>query len=421
LARKDGHWLDNDGPLFNNQLTHSLGMLEEMQQKLPDYQSKIICDVPLDFRANDKEWDNAEQKGLTILRYWNYYRAASVYKTGMKPVTSYRYANESLSLLPPLKKGELPHKPEVLGRLFRYFALVAMAEDELAYSECRAILAAIRLLHHEGRLDMYDSNDILMRKTDVLPNQLIRLSVKLKMKEEGASRPYFTRDDRLDLMKELGIGLYSDTRYKCSTCGKTKSTTKGDDGVKQLSLCSRCSDVWYCGAECAKKGWSEGGHKHSCGSLSVEQPLQVTDMAMTVIFSDMCTGVSIVDNKSCDQLLVLAREKSFFKKVGSKMTEGVYDVLTDKEVEMEVNEKGADTDGSLMEDMMATFGGFGGGLLGGVLGQGSSNLSIDEKMTQQMKQSDIKSGKCAKELHDIREKAGDWLSGLSRVPYGKKW
>ena len=111
------------------------------------------------------------------------------------------------------------------------------------------------------------------------------------------------------------------------------------------------------------------------------------------------------------------------KKAGNKMTEGVYDVLTDKEVEFEVNEKGADTDGGMMAEMMSGMGigGFGGGLFGGLLGPGSSNLSRDEKMTLQMKQTDQKSGMCAKELHDIREKAGDWLFGLSRVPYGKKW
>ena len=268
---------------------------------------------------------------------------------------------------------------------------------------------------------MYDSKDILMSKTDVLPHQFIRLSAKLKMGKEGASRPYYTNDERLDLMKELGIGLYSDARYRCSTCGKTKSSANGDGGVKKLSLCSRCSDVWYCGAECAKKGWSAGGHKQLCGSLPVEQPMRVTEMAMRVLYGGMLTGVSIIDNTGCGQLLVLSQEESTGDKVSKILTSGVYDVLTDESVEIEVDKNGADTDGGMMNEMMAGLGGFGGGLFGGMLGPGSSNLSLDEKMTLQMKQSDKRSGKCAKELHDTREKLGDWLWGLKRVPYNKKW
>ena len=347
LAMKDGYWLDNDAPLYKNQLPHSLGMLEEMQQKLPGYQSKMICDVPLDFRSSEAEWDKAEQNGLTILRYWNYYRAANIYKAECKPVSSYLYANEGIALLPPLKRGELPHKMEVLARLHRYFALVEMNEDEMALSECRAILAAIRLLHHEGRLDMYDSKDILMRKTDVLPHKLISLSVKMKMDAKGASRPFYTRDERLALMKELGVGMYADSRYKCSTCGKTK----GDEGVKQLSLCSRCSDVWYCGAECSKKGWKTGGHKQLCGRLPVEQPIKLTEMSINVLTSEMLTGVSIIDNTAGDSLLVLAKDS---KK--SILDGEVYDVLTNETVEIVQDQNRANTDGGMMRDLMAALG-----------------------------------------------------------------
>ena len=151
---------------------------------------------------------------------------------------------------------------------------------------------------------MYDSKDILMRKTDVLPHKLISLSVKMKMDAKGASRPFYTRDERLALMKELGVRMYADSRYKCSTCGKTK----GDEGVKQLSLCSRCSDVWYCGAECSKKGWKTGGHKQLCGRLPVEQPIKLTEMSINVLTSEMLTGVSIIDNTAGDSLLVLAKD-----------------------------------------------------------------------------------------------------------------
>ena len=409
---RDSNWYDSDAPFFGNQLSYSLDMLDRMRQKLPVHKTKIICDVPLDFRTDDAGWRNAEDNGLTILRFWGHYRAASAHKAEYRPVSSYKHANESLSLLPPLQRGELPRKDEVLARLYIYFGLVEMGEEERAFSECRIILAAIRLLHHNGKLDMYDSKDILMSKTDVLPHQFIRLSTKLKMREEGASRPYYSRDERLDLMKELGIGLYLDARYNCATCGKTKSSAKGDGGVKQLSLCSRCSDIWYCGAECAKIGWKEGGHKEVCGSLPVEQPMKVTDMTIGILYTELTMGVTIIENSGCDELLVLAKDESANGQIDSKITSGIYDVLTDKKVEIEVDKKGANiSDHRFMCGINPLDN----------ARMRSSELSLDEKMTIQMKDMDTKSGKCMKEMHDIREKAGDWLFGLSRVPYKKKW
>ena len=69
LWKKDDEWKDSDAPFYRNQLPHALEMIGEMKQKIPDYQSKMICDVPLDFRSSEAEWDKAEQNGLTILRY----------------------------------------------------------------------------------------------------------------------------------------------------------------------------------------------------------------------------------------------------------------------------------------------------------------------------------------------------------------
>ena len=134
---------------------------------------------------------------------------------------------------------------------------------------------------------------------------------------------------------------------QCSTCGKTK----GDEGVKQLSLCSRCSDVWYCGAECSKKGWKTGGHKQLCGRLPVEQPIKLTEMSINVLTSEMLTGVSIIDNTAGDSLLVLARDS---KK--SILDGEVYDVLTNETVEIVQDQNGANTDGGMMRDLMAALG-----------------------------------------------------------------
>ena len=64
-----------------------------------------------------------------------------------------------------------------------------------------------------------------------------------------------------------------------------------------------------------------------------------------------------------------------------------------------------------------------GGLLGSLgLGLGEDDeLSPDERMTKMTKAYDAKSPLSAKELRDTRAKAGDWLHGLKRVPYNKKW
>ena len=99
----------------------------------------------------------------------------------------------------------------------------------------------------------------------------------------------------------------------------------------------------------------------------------------------------------------------------------VYDVLTNETVEIVQDQNGANTDGGMMRDLMAGLGA-GVGLLSGLpINQGSSDLSLDERMTKQMKRSDAKSNKSIKELHDLREEAGDWLCGLTRIPYNKKW
>ena len=135
-------------------------------------------------------------------------------------------------------------------------------------------------------------------------------------------------------------------------------------------------------------------------------------MTIGILYTELTMGVTIIENSGCDELLVLAKEESTNGQIDSKMTSGIYDVLTDKKVDIEVDEKGANIQlgvecalSRALDNARVR----------------SSELSLDEKMTIQMKDMDTKSGKCMKEMHDIREKAGDWLFGLSRVPYKKKW
>ena len=69
-----------------------------------------------------------------------------------------------------------------------------------------------------------------------------------------------------------------------------------------------------------------------------------------------------------------------------------------------------------MEDLIAF--GIGGGLFGDT---GSSELSLDERMSLQTRAIDRKSGKSIKELHETRALVKDWCFGLAQIPYNKKW
>lgn len=121
------------------------------------------------------------------------------------------YIDEALSLLPPLRKGEMPHKNEILARIWRPIALKELGDLSGALSELRICLAAVRLLDHHGKVDLNDADDILIRKTNGLASQILRLELEIKM-QKGITRPIFSHDERLDLMKELSFGMYSNRR-----------------------------------------------------------------------------------------------------------------------------------------------------------------------------------------------------------------
>ena len=257
-------------------ISNSTAMLDKMAKSVPTYESKVISDIPPDFRDyGDREgWYKAEAKGLTVLRYWNTYRIATALANRDKPVESLRYVDEALSLIPPLRKGEIPHKWEVMTRIYRAHAKYDLKDYQGALNENRICLAAIRLLAFQGKVDMGDSNDILVRKTNGMSNRIIQSLMHIKLKG-GIQRPLFATEERLDLMEELNFGVYSANRFKCKCCRKTAPEVK-------LSLCSACSDVWYCGNECAKKAW-KAGHKKSCGqphfglSSGADPPMLNTD------------------------------------------------------------------------------------------------------------------------------------------------
>lgn len=187
--------------------------------------------------------------------FWNNQRLAGYYN-GPGDQTDdelcLRYANEALSLLPTLQRGEIPHYDELCARVLRALTMSIMSDYEAALVEYKVCLAAIRLLHHAGRLDMNDPNVPLMDDVNLWPHTIMRMTIKVKMQN---GRPYLTKDEYLDLMKENAYGIYSPSSQKCFNCDETIN----------LLLCAGCSNAWYCGKSCAKKDWKTE-HKHRCRS-----------------------------------------------------------------------------------------------------------------------------------------------------------
>lgn len=76
-----------------------------------------------------------------------------------------QHIDVALSLLPPLKKGEMPDSNKVLARVYRAIAFEKLGDTDHALLEFRIRLAAIRLLDHSGKVDMSDETNILIEKT----------------------------------------------------------------------------------------------------------------------------------------------------------------------------------------------------------------------------------------------------------------
>ncbi len=240
-----------------------------------------------------------------------------------------RHIDRALTLIPPLRVGEMPHECEVMARVFRAKALKKLGDIPGAIAEYRICLAAIRLLDHHGKVDMNDSKHILIGKTTNFTAVLLGLTVEQKILE-GATRPYFSHDERLDLMKELGFGMYSNNGLKCSCCGKTDLELA--KLKKKLELCSNCKGVWYCGRECQKKAW-KNGHSKSCGKTpELQQMMQGTSgLELQVSFTSSAQlklgHVCLFRKKHDSSILILMKDKS---------TDQIFDVLTDQEHELDV-------------------------------------------------------------------------------------
>jgi hypothetical protein len=304
---------------------HSTSTLEQMRKVLPSYQSLTIVDIPTDFRKYsiyicDREISGKKGSALSYL-FWNNHRLAVYYGKQTDDELSLRYANEALSLLPTLQRGEIPHYDEVYVRTVRALAKLNMRDYEAALVEYRVCFAAIRLLHHKGRLDMSDPNDKLMGTVNIWPHTFMRMTIQIKI-QNGVSRPYLTKDEYLDLMKENAYGIYSPSSQKCFNCGKTKN----------LLLCSGCSNAWYCGKNCAAKAW-KADHKHRCGSKKYSGTLTMPASSIQLVLDEIESKDGV--RCSMDMSIMNFGDRDFLVLCKDASSGEIFDALTDETIEIQ--------------------------------------------------------------------------------------
>lgn len=315
----------------NYTIARCTSTIEQMRKVLPTYQSRTIVDIPSDFRKFSSKISGREISGNCSALYyllWNNFRLALYYNSRGESndnELSLRHVNEALSLLPTLQRGEIPHYDEVLVRTIRAFATYCTRDFEAALVEYRVCLAAIRLLHSDGKIDMSDANDKIMCYVNTWPHTIIRMTIRLKV-QNGVSRPYLTKDEFLDLMKENAYGIYSPSSQKCFHCGKTD----------RLLLCSGCNNAWYCDKSCAAKDWKLY-HKHRCGSKKYSGTMNLHASSLQIIHGEIDRKDDIGYNKtnSLGISIMNAADRDFLVLCKDSSSGEIFDALTDETIELQ--------------------------------------------------------------------------------------
>ena len=83
----------------------------------------------------------------------------------------------------------------------------------------------------------------------------------MKKKTKGSSGKKGEKEKRRECSAESVACGSSSSRSDCAWCGATEGSIPG---IMKHFLCGRCKAVSYCGEECQKKHWKEGGHKQNC-------------------------------------------------------------------------------------------------------------------------------------------------------------
>ena len=172
-----------------------------------------------------------------------------------------------------------------------------------------------------------------MEKFNFVAEKTVLSLIHIKKNAER-QRPYFTNDERVALMKEIGFGIWSVDGFKCDHCERTEPEVK-------LALCSACKDVWYCvGSDCFKLGWKRR-HKKEC--ISKEKMEYTLD-------SDCLNDIRNGAVRVCPNLL--ANESHYFIAYDLKNQEA-FEVLSDRTINCIGRKKMDDNDKYEMADRIA--------------------------------------------------------------------
>lgn len=126
-----------------------------------------------------------------------------------------------------------------------------MLEDlESAYEDLRACCSGIRAIGDDWS------------GLPSIPPNIVKTMLMIMAKQKllsGASRPFYTQNERDSIERDLGLNAFDRDNYHCLQCGAGPSEVA-------LKRCGSCMRVWFCGPACQKRTWTEG-HKDSCPSL----------------------------------------------------------------------------------------------------------------------------------------------------------
>jgi hypothetical protein len=146
----------------------------------------------------------------------------------------------------------------IRGHTLRRFDL------DKSYKDLKASIAVIRSVARgvwEGPKETHHPAEMDGFQTVSLEQARKRLQMVMAMQKvrDKAPRPHYNEEEREEIARDLGLGIYSGNIYRCLWCGVDPSQKPG----VRLKQCSKCHVVWACSNECWKKAW-RSFHKEEC-------------------------------------------------------------------------------------------------------------------------------------------------------------
>jgi hypothetical protein len=223
---------------------------------LPSLNEKHICDVrDEDFRGS--------KEGMGLLGFCSVNSPASIVLVPLYFMRAYYHSTygdrhealldyrQVLTILPPVKS--IPCEVELWIRFICGKLLWGAKRYDEAACDFRVCAAATRLLMHH---DLIDLTKDFLQELHAVNIEVVKAKLMAE-RVDKRSRPYFDPLELDALNKELGIGPYSKSKYKCFFCGVSRLNEK-------LFPCPKCQMVWFCNQDCLNASWKE--HKNPCRS-----------------------------------------------------------------------------------------------------------------------------------------------------------